>query len=214
MNLTAGVTSRQQSPGSYFMILDTGAASSVDLVIRVAQQSAEHLTTAKRGTKAKLQNGATFESIELTSTVNCVVQIVISDGMVDFETTDGATVLIGNPGAILTSNDRGSPGLPVYVNGTISGNPTALAVVDDAPVAATAAVGALLPVLVNRVSARITNTGANPVAIGSATLTWAKAAVIINPGDTWVEERGANLAWYCICNTGLASTLGVQEITA
>jgi hypothetical protein len=61
------------------------------------------------------------------------------------------------------------------------------------------------PVLVNR---RLTR-----VAIGSATLTWAKAAVIIQPGDTWVEERGANLAWYCITQAA-GSTLGVQEITA
>ncbi len=213
MNLTAGQTLRQQTTGSYFMLLDTGAAPSVDLVIRVVQQSAEHLTTAKRGTKAKLQNGMTFDSVEMTSTVNCVVQFVISDGMVDFETTDGATVLIGNSVAIPVSNDRGSPGNPIYVNSAIAGAPAAGAVVNDAPVAMTnTGATQIVAANANRLSLRMTNTGAVPVALGALGITWANGAIILQPGDTWIEERAANLAWYGITQAA-ASTIAVQEVT-
>jgi hypothetical protein len=214
MNLKAGKTARQQTAGSYFMLMDTGVAPSVDLVIRVHQQSAEEITTAKRGTKAKLQGGMSFDSVEMTSTVDCVVTFIISDGVVDFDIIDGATVNIGNTTPILVSNDRGTAGAPIFVNGTIAGNPTAVAIVDHAPIAVTAAITVIDAGSANRISIRITNTGANPVALGSSALTWATAAVILQPGDTWIEERAANLGWNAICNTGLTTTLGVQEITS
>lgn len=216
LNLPANTPISQGTSGSFFLLMDTGAATSVDIAFRVDSQVVEHVTTAKRGLKAKLPSGMNFNRLDFLSTVACVVTFIISDGLVDISQLDGANVnaTIANAFPLAVSNDRGSPGLPVYVNGTISGNPTAVAIVDDASVAASAAVGAVVAALSNRVSLRVTNTGANPVALGSSGLTWAKAAVIIQPGDTWVEERGANLAWYCICNTGLASTLGVQELTA
>jgi hypothetical protein len=214
MNLTAGQTARQQTSGSYFMLLDTGAAASVDLIIRVHQQSAEHISTAKRGTKAKLQGGMTFDSVEMTATVNCVVQFIVSDGLVDFDIIDGATVQVGNSLAIPVSNDRGSPGNPIFVNSSIAGLPAAVAIVNDAPVAITAAFSAIVAANANRVSLRLTNKGANVVALGGAGLTFANGAVLLQPGDTWIEERAANLAWGGICDVTLSSSIGVQEITA
>jgi hypothetical protein len=214
LTLTANVPTRQQTSGSFFLLTDIGAATSIDVQFHVHAQTPEHITTAKRGLKASLPHGQKFNSIEFLSTVNTTIQVVISDGLVDISQLDGANVSVINNGtAINVSNDRGTPALPIYVNGTIAGNPTAVAIVDDAPVTASSVVGAIVAALATRVSLRLTNTGANPVAIGSATLTWAKAAVIIQPGDTWVEERGANLAWYCITQAA-GSTLGVQEITA
>ena len=219
LNLPANTPTRQGTSGSFFLLMDTGVATSIDVSFSVHSQVAEHITTAKRGLKAKLPSGQHFTSIVFSSTVACVITFIISDGVVDISQLDGANVnaTIANAFPLPVSNDRGGPGLPVYVNGTIAGNPTAVAIVDDTPigVAATPTVPtALLAALTNRISARFTNTGANPVALGGAGLTWAKATVIVQPGDTWIEERAANLAWYGVCNTALASTVGLQEVTA
>jgi hypothetical protein len=214
LTLVAGQKSIQQTSGTYFLLMNIGLATGVEVVFYSGGQVLEHVYDGLKGLKAVMTGKQRFDRIEFTSATAATIKFIISDGAVDMGLVDGATVNVGNSTAIPVSNDRGSPGNPVYINGTVSGNPAAVTIVDNAAVNATAANGNVVAANANRVSIRVTNTGANPVAIGSSTLTWAKAAVIINPGDTWVEERGANLAWYCICNTGLATTLGVQEITA
>lgn len=214
LNLTAGVTQRQQTSGSFFLLMDIGVASSIDVVFRVHTQIAEHITSAKRGLKARLDAGQRFTSIEFLSTVNCQIQVTISDGLVDIS-DDGNNVnatIVGLPLAVV--NDRGSPGNPVFINGTVAGLPAAVAIVNDAPLAMSAGFTPIVAANANRVSLRLTNTGANPVALGAAGLTFANGAVILQPGDTWIEERAANLAWGGICGGALASTIAVQEVTA
>lgn len=216
INLPANTPVRQGTSGSFFLLMDTGVAASVDIVFRVHAQVAEHITTAKRGLKAALSHGDKFTSIDFLSTVACSVTFVVSDGVVDISQLDGANVnaTIANAFPLPVSNDRGSPGNPVYINGTVAGNPAAVAVVNDAPVAMTAAYAAIVAANANRVSLRLTNTGTNVVALGAAGLTFANGCILLQPGDTFIEERAANLAWGGICNTGLASTIAVQEVTA
>ncbi len=218
INLPANTPISQGTSGRFFLLMDTGSATSVDIAFRVHAQVAEHVTTAKRGLKATLQQGQSFTRLDFLSTVATTITFIVSDGVVDISQLDGANVnaTIANAFPLPVSNDRGSPGSPVYVNGTIAGNPTAVAIADDTPVAVAATPTvptALLAALSNRVSIRFTNTGTNQVALGGSGLTWAKATVFLNPGDTWVEERAANLAWYGVCNTGAASTVAMQEIT-
>lgn len=217
LNLPANTSIRQGTSGSFFLLTDTGAATSIDVTFKVHAQVAEHVTVAKRGLKATLQHGQHFTGIEFFSTVACVVTFIISDGVVDISQLDGANVnaTIANALPLPVSNDRGSPGLPVYVNGTIAGVPTALAIADDAAVAVTAALTALVTANANRIRLIFTNLDAtNPVTIGGAGLTWAKRAVVLNPGDTWIEDKAANLAWWAICNTALTASVAVQEVTA
>jgi hypothetical protein len=216
INLPANTPISQGTSGSFFLLMDTGTATSVDVAFRVHAQVAEHVTTAKRGLKAVLPHGQTFTKIDFLSTVATTVTFIVSDGVVDISQLDGANVnaTIANAFPLPVSNDRGSPGSPVYVNGTISGNPAAVTIVNDAPVVMTAAFAAIVAANANRVSVRFTNTGGNIVALGAAGLTYANGAILLQPGDTWVEERAANLAWGGICNTGLASTIAVQEVTA
>lgn len=88
----------------------------------------------------------------------------------------------------------------------------AATVTDRAQVAVTAAVGVLIAAGATRRGLRIKNAGANPVAIGGVTLAFATAAVVIQPGETWNENEAPGAAWYCICDTALASTLNIQDI--
>lgn len=217
LNLPANTSIRQGTSGSFFLLTDTGVATSIDVQFKVHAQVAEHVTQAKRGLKATLAHGQTFTGIEFFSTVACVITFIISDGVVDISQLDGANVnatIAGQTAVVNVSNDRGSVGNPVYINGTVAGLPAALLIVNDAPVPMTAAQASIVTANANRVSLRMTNTGTNVVALGATGLTFAQGAVLLQPGDTWIEERAANLAWYGICGAGLASTIAVQEVTA
>jgi hypothetical protein len=214
LNLPANTPIRQGTSGSFFLLTDIGAAATIDVQFKVHAQVAEHVTQAKRGLKATLSHGQSFTGIEFLSTVPCIITFIVSDGVVDISLLDGANVNVSNVTAIPVSNDRGSAGNPVYINGTVAGLPAALAIVNDTPVAMTATIANIVAANANRVSLRMTNTGTQVVALGAAGLTYANGAILLQPGDTWIEERAANLAWYGICNTGLASTIAVQEVTA
>lgn len=215
LTLAAGQSLRQQTSGSFFLLQAIGAATSVDIQFFVNAQTAEHITTAGRGLKAKLGGGQRFSEIVITSAVATTVSFIISDGLVDISQLDGANVFVNNNGTpIQTANDRGSAGNPVFINGTVAGLPAAAVIVNDAPAAITAAFSAIVALNVNRVSLRMTNTGGNVVALGAAGLTFANGAILLQPGDTWIEERAANLAWGGICGAALASTIAFQEVTA
>jgi hypothetical protein len=89
----------------------------------------------------------------------------------------------------------------------------AAAVANVAAVAVTATVGVLIAVGATRRGLRLRNAGANAVAIGATGVTFAAAAVIIQPGEAWIETEAPGAAWYCICNTGLTSTINIQTVT-
>lgn len=216
ITLPANTPIRQGTSGRFFLLTDIGVATSIDVQFRVHAQVAEHITQAKRGLKATLDRGEHFTSIDFLSTVPCVVTFIISDGVVDISQLDGANVnatIAGQTAVVNVSNDRGSAGNPVYINGTVAGLPAALAIVNDTPIAASATIASVVAANANRVSLRMKNTGTVDIALGAAGLTWANGAVIVSPGDIWIEERAANLAWYCI-TASAAGTLAVQEVTA
>jgi hypothetical protein len=52
------------------------------------------------------------------------------------------------------------------------------------------------------------------VAIGPAGLTWAKRVIVLDVGDVWIEDRGANLAWSAICDAAKTASVTWQGITA
>ena len=88
----------------------------------------------------------------------------------------------------------------------------AAAVTNVAPIGVTAAAVAMLAAAPARRSVRVRNVGANAVAIGGAGLAYASAAVLIQPGETWMESDAPGAAWYCICDAGLVSTLNIQTV--
>lgn len=212
-NIAANTPARTNISGRYIAVLSTGVAASISLTLRRGTTIVEEVTTATRG--LSLGQEAGFDAIEVTASVACSVQILVSDARITIDTIAGATVNVAALTPLPVTNDRGSPGTPVYVSGITYTDAPATSVVDGAAVAMSAVVAAIVTANTNRKALRITNLDAiNPVAIGSTTITWAKRCIVLQPGDTWVEERGANLAWSGICNTGLTASLTAQEVLA
>lgn len=215
LNLLAGVPARVGYRGRVFVLMDTGAASSLAVKLIVpggGDRNDEEIAEATRGFGVKL-NGARFERVELTSIVNATVKFIVSDNDVDFNVFDGATVnavITANP--LPVQNDRGTPANLMHVTGvSLSDAPATL--VNNLPTVACSPVIALVKAAnVNCRKARFTNFGPDPVALGGLGLTWATRGLVLEMGDTWSEDMAGNLAWYAITDAGDTATVGVQEI--
>ena len=85
---------------------------------------------------------------------------------------------------------------------------------DNAAVAVAAVAVGLVAANPARRGLRFTNVGADPVALGFTGITWAKRCIVLNAGDTWIEDRAANLAWAAICDAAKAASVTVQEVIA
>lgn len=193
--------------GRYVAIIDTGSVADVELRLYRGAMLLEHLTTARRNTKARIDDG--FDRVELRSTGTPTVQIVISDGAVD----------VSAPIATLTdplpvSNDRGSPGNLLHVAGVTVADAPATALDNAAPVACSATIATIANADATRRALRIFNIGPDPVAIGAAGLTWANRTLVLEAGEGWNEERAANLAWSAITDTGMSASVTTQRVRA
>lgn len=85
---------------------------------------------------------------------------------------------------------------------------------NSAAIAVTAVETPLATARTQRRSIRFTNIGADPVAIGATGITWARRCIILNPGDTWLEDSAAGLAWAAICDAGKTASITAQEVMA
>jgi hypothetical protein len=118
MNLVGGAPAkRQETPGRYLVLLDTGAATSVELRVFAGNVELENIRTAQRGLKLTAPEG--FTHVEVKSTVDAALELVISMGRVDVGFIDGVKVnaTIVNPLPVPVQNDRGTPGNLLYVSG-------------------------------------------------------------------------------------------------
>lgn len=210
ITLSAGVPKRQALAGKTLVIMDTGAASSIDMDVEISGFSVEKFTSLKKGFKL---NAPGFTSATFTSASSCTIAVIASDADISVNYQDGAAVnatIVGQP--VSVSNDRGTLATPIYVSGMTYSDAPAVTLQDNAAVAVTSSGAALLAANANRKSARFTNIGTDPVAIGFTGLTWAKRCIILMNGDTWVEDRSPNLAWVAICDTAKTASVTVQEV--
>lgn len=215
LNLQAGARTRQQTAGRFFLLLSTGAASSIEISLMDGTRELERIRTATRGFKARMPHGA-FTHVELISGVAAQCEVVISDGSVDFDWFAGATVNanISGPLPLPVSNDRGTPGNVMHVTGVSLADAPATSINEPAAIAVNDTVDVLVAANANRRALRIANLGPDPVAIGSAGITWAKRVIVLAAGDMWIEDRAANLAWSGITNAATAASVTVQEVLA
>lgn len=220
INLIAGVPQRQLMTGKTLVLLSTGAASTVDLTLEINGFSAEEFRGVRRGLKL-LTPG--FGSAKFTADVNCTIEVIASEANISIDYQDGATVnatIVGTPAVTISGqpvavvNDRGAPGNPVNVVGISYTDAPAVTLQDNAAIAVGAVAVALFAAKGARREVRITNLGADPVALGAAGITWAKRCIVVNSGDTWIETRGANLTWSAICDADKTASLTVQEVIA
>jgi hypothetical protein len=232
--LKAGVEYRQDVIGSIILVDAIDGAAGVD--ITPMRNGTPQRTMPDRRVAFKYHTG--FDAVILKAAVDCTVSIFLTDSDVSLGFTDGSQVNVLGSVSVSNGVDQRVPvdlaGGTVTVSADNVGiNNTdanavpvvqkantkfativyqAQAVTDVAAVAVTAVRAALVAADANRRGLRIRNVGANAVAIGGAALTYAGAAVILQPGETWNESEAPGAAWYCVCDAGMASNLNLQTI--
>lgn len=136
----------------------------------------------------------------------------------------GATLTATNVGINNTSANPvpvsliSEPGAPVQVSAPAS---APLAVQAQPPASTPADVGAvtvgtsgasLITASASRKGLRIRNVGTGQLAItAAAATTFASAAVVIQPGDTYIERDAPQAAWYAVSDTG--TTANIQTVS-
>lgn len=203
INLAAGVRQRQQTGGRLFVLISTGAAPSLGVTLWRNTYPLEEITQATRGFKARTADPAGFSYVDLVAPVDCQVSFVISDGAVDFDFVSGSTVTVGN-----------TLGNPVPVTAVTVSDAPAVSASNGVAVACSDVAAVVVAANANRRELRLANIGADQVAIGAAGITWANRCIVLNPGDLWVETRGANLAWSGITDAAKSASVTAQEVLA
>lgn len=211
ITLVAGVEKRQEFQGTVLLLVDTGAASAIDLKVELeGNLPVEELRDMKRGLRLRTPG---FKSARFLSSVDTTIVVVVTRADIAINFSDGNNVVATIADLPLpVVNDRGAPANPVYVSGLSYTDAPATAVNNLAAVAVTGAGAALLANDPDRKAARFANIGADPVAIGGVGITWAARVIVLSPGDVWVEERGANIAWAAITDAGDTASVSIQEV--
>lgn len=212
LNLAAGVRTRQETAGALFVIKSTTAP--VDVWLYDSGRELEAVRGVKAGTKARVPGR--FTALDLRCDVAATLEIIVSDGAVDFDFFAGATInsVIAGPLPLPVTNDRGGISNPMYVSGLTYSDAPATSLTDGAAVAIGPAAVQIVAANANRKALRIANIGTDDMTIGAAGITWAKRCIVIAPGDIWVEERGSNLAWYGITDAAKSASATAQEVIA
>ncbi len=171
----------------------------------------------------KYRPGFTFSGYLVKGTEAADARFIIAGGDADAELAE-STVLVTNDSANAVPVDLGAVVVADRVQVDIGGGainvtadnvglvPNGVSISEPAAVAVTDALTAVLAADADALSVRLYNQGPDPVAIGGAGLTWAKRAVVLEAGDSFVEEVAAALALSAICDAGGAATLGVQVV--
>lgn len=200
---------RQEFTGKTLVLLDTGLADTIDISIEIGGYAVEELRGVKKGLKVQAPG---FTAARFFAPVDCTLEVVVSEANISVNYQDGSTVNANIIGTVPVSNDRGAPAAPLYVVGVTYTDAPALTMQDNAAVAVTDAGAALVAANPNRRSLRFANIGLDPVAIGATGITWAKRCIVLNAGDTWIEDRAANMAWAADCDTSKTANVTVQEV--
>jgi hypothetical protein len=209
ITLKANTPLKQTFQGDTLVLLDLGAATQLsNLDIEIKGYSTEQYRNVKRGFKFR---GPVFGAATFRSPVDATIEVVVSNADITVNYQDGNTVnanIVGTVPVQVTGHGT-APADPLFVNGQVE--TPANNVTDNAGVAAGPVAANLLAADPTRLEAVIFNQGPAPVTIGMAGITWAKRAIVLNQGDTWIESRAAAKAWQVITDAGLAATVTVQE---
>lgn len=224
ITLKAGQPTRQGfGDARYLTLVSLGVASTVNLQIEAAGGLLrEEVRGLKMRDRIAVETG--FDAATFTAPVDCTIEVFASLMDLRLNNGDGSEVnanilgtvpvSIASPLPVPVQNDRGgSLAAPVFVSGLTYTDTPAGSLLNAAAVAMGAAAAQIIAANANRLELRITNLGTVPVAVGAAGITWASRCIVLQPGDTWVEAKGAALAWHGITETA-ASSVTVQELRA
>ncbi|ELW9447686.1 hypothetical protein QZM43_09745 [Burkholderia orbicola] len=150
--------------------------------------------------------GAPFQvSAPVGQEVNVKVQGTVN--------VSGATLTATNVGV---NNTTANP-VPVQLHVSditvpVQVQPPASTPADAGGVAVGTSGGVLIAANASRKGLRIRNAGAGQLAITAAAgTTFANAAVVIQPGDTYIERDAPQAAWYAVSDTG--TTANIQTVS-
>ncbi len=217
VNLTANVP-KQETQGGSLVVIEGITAGAVSLSW-IGQDGNIRGTIAEVASGRKYRPGFEFSGVELIGSSNATVTLLIggagsdadlADSTVIITNTDSAPVPVEIVGVTIT-DDR----LDVNIGGgTVEVTAGAVEVLQADTIAATSVaatdtIAALLAANADRSGFYARNAGADPVALVPSGGTYANAAIILQPGETWKEDIAPRAAWYCICDTGETATVKV-----
>lgn len=208
--LKAGVPFRLDVAGRLILVDSVGESGGVDLEIMDRDSSK---TTKMFQRKAGFRLVQSYAGVILTCAVDATVGIFLSDNDVNLGTVDGAAVKI--PDGVRVNSTVADPvfvSLSAPVNiGEVKVNNTndqavpvkrqALAVIADVAAVDVTTVAAVISSDPTLRVLRIRNSHATAnMAIGGAGVTIAGAAILLQPGDIWIESDAPGAAWYAVSN--------------
>lgn len=214
-----GVGLSQRLGGRMFYIqrCSAGPVLTIDLYRGGDVQTVENVG---KGFKAEPVGG--FDAFRIRTTAESVVDFVIADGNVQVQFDEETTVGNTDGQAIPIRTPVGEP-LEVLFAGVVS-PVLGVVTVDNSNAEAIPVQSQALAIIVDHVAAvinvgaaqllvsdatykrlRVKNAHATArVAIGGVAVTLANAAIILEPGDLWIENDAAGAAWYATSDTAAA----------
>ncbi|KVK86205.1 hypothetical protein WS90_08005 [Burkholderia cepacia] len=220
--------------GSVFFI--QAADQGQNLVVRFFTGNAQSGEVDQVGASFKAKPPAPFDGIDLLAPVDTNVTFIIADGDIDFQLPGiGVTVnntatnpvpvsIVAEPGQPFEVTNVPGQDLKVSVDGTVNVSGATLTATNVGITPAgtgvseagntTVATGAATHVLAaaaGRKRAIFYNAGNGRIGLGGAAgLTFANAAIVLQPGDAWKETDGPQLDWYAVSDTG--SSVNIQTV--
>lgn len=224
IQLKAGVPFTQSVSGRVILIDDLGGASGLDITPNYGGRDLPKMPDRKKAFKFM----EPFDGVTLTAAVDCNVGLFLSSSDVSLGFADGSLVNvsgqvnISNTAAARVPVDIGGGTVNVTASNVAIGNTNAspvpvqrqaLATLVDmnAVAVGTAAIQIVADATLKRLVVRNAST-TQVVALGGATVTMAKAAVVLQPGESWAEEDAAGATWYAIADAAGADVrlLGIK----
>lgn len=166
---------------------------------------------------------------QITNTTANPVPVTLEGTTVNMTATNvGINNTSANPVPVSIVNEPGAPfavsgtvgisgTVPVTLTGStdaaaipVQAQPMATTLTEPAPVAVATAGAVLLAASATRKAFRVRNAGTGLLALtASAAQTFANAAIVLNPGDTWNETDAPGAAWYAVSDVGTTANLQV-----
>lgn len=219
--LTADKPIQVSVRGKLVVVDSTGVADGVDITLMRGSQEMKTMPGRRKAFKCWQD----YDGLILRANVNCDVALFLSNTDVSLGFTDGMQINVAGGVQVQNSPENRVPveleGANVNVLGAVQITNTALqripvdlgggqvyvtanntlTVLDHK---APAVIGVAPAALVNDNTYKrlriMNNSAAASVAIGGAGVTMANAALVLRPGDVWIEDDAPGAAWFAVAD--------------
>jgi hypothetical protein len=214
LKLTANKPYIQDTPGTIILVDSLGDAQGVDVtpIYRGAEQA------RMKNRQAGFKYVTPFDGMKFQAAVDTTIAVFLTNNEVSLGFANGAAVNVR--GSVTVDNDAANR-VPVdLAGGTVNVTATNVGInntdanavpvrdqalgtiVDHAPAVINTGLAQLLVNDPTFRRLRIRNASATAViALGGSAVTLANAAIVLQPGDVWLEDDVAGAPWYAISDT-------------